>query len=201
MENGYYPPPADILASPIKMLRNAARFIRDVPAVNLRRRLKANSDVFQDVTTARRPRYYMQNFHYQSGGWLTDDSAALYDHQVEVLFTGGADAMRRQALVPIGDWLRVHRAEGWSFRCRGGAAVGGSAQKHGGRGEIEKPGQHEGRFERLHVASLRGGCRVAGPSDGAKRAAGREAFLGVRSLNTEHHSQLKLKSYHTVSSL
>ena len=112
VENGYYPPPADILASPIKMLRNAARFIRDVPAVNLRRRLKANSDVFQDVTTARRPRYYMQNFHYQSGGWLTDDSAALYDHQVEVLFTGGADAMRRQALVPIGDWLRVHRAEG-----------------------------------------------------------------------------------------
>jgi len=74
---------------------------------SLRRRLKANGEVFDDVTRGRRPRYYLQNFHYQSGGWLTEDSAALYDHQVEVLFTGGADAMRRQALVPLGDWLRV----------------------------------------------------------------------------------------------
>lgn len=111
VENGYYPPPANIIASPIKMLRNAARFIKDVPAVNLRRRLNANSDVFDEATKKRRPRYYLQNFHYQSGGWLTDDSAALYDHQVEVLFTGGADAMRRQALVPLGDWLRAHGAE------------------------------------------------------------------------------------------
>ena len=49
----------------------------------------------------RYPRYYLQNFHYQSGGYLSEDSARLYDYQVEVLFTGGADAMRRQLLVPL----------------------------------------------------------------------------------------------------
>ena len=47
------------------------------------------------------PRYYLQNFHFQSDGWLSERSAKLYDHQVEVLFGGGADAMRRQALVPL----------------------------------------------------------------------------------------------------
>ncbi|MDW3204210.1 MAG: methyltransferase domain-containing protein [Alphaproteobacteria bacterium] len=111
VEAGYYPPPADLLVPPGKMLRNAARFLRDVPAVNLRRRLKANSETFNEQYRGRRPRYYLQNFHYQSGGWMTEDSAALYDHQVEVLFTGGADAMRRQALVPIGDWIRANGIE------------------------------------------------------------------------------------------
>lgn len=112
VEAGYYPAPADAIASPAKMLRNAGRFLKEVPAVNLRRRLGANSEVFDDRTRGTRPRYYLQNFHYQSGGWLTEESAAVYDHQVEVLFTGGADAMRRQALVPIGDWLRANGAEG-----------------------------------------------------------------------------------------
>ena len=46
----------------------------------------------------RRPDYYLQNFHFQSGGWMTDDSAERYDTQVEVLFKGTANAMRRQAL-------------------------------------------------------------------------------------------------------
>ena len=44
------------------------------------------------------PTYYLQNFHYQSGGWLTEESARLYDTQVEILFGGAGDAMRRIAL-------------------------------------------------------------------------------------------------------
>src|SRR4029450_2813608 len=43
-------------------------------------------------------RYHPQNFHFQSGGWMTDDSAERYDTQVEVLFNGAANAIRRQAL-------------------------------------------------------------------------------------------------------
>jgi ubiquinone/menaquinone biosynthesis C-methylase UbiE len=48
----------------------------------------------------------MQNFHFQTGGWMTDESARIYDMQVEVLFSGAANAMRRQALVPIAEELR-----------------------------------------------------------------------------------------------
>jgi hypothetical protein len=44
-------------------------------------------------TRVTRPRYYLQNFHFQSGGWMTDDSAERYDTQVEVLLNGTANAM------------------------------------------------------------------------------------------------------------
>ena len=48
----------------------------------------------------------MQNFHYQTGGYLTRELAELYDLQVEVLFSGSTNAMRRQCLVPIFEYLR-----------------------------------------------------------------------------------------------
>ncbi|MGO9545868.1 MAG: methyltransferase domain-containing protein [Rhodomicrobium sp.] len=52
------------------------------------------------------PAYYTQNFHYQSGGYLTEESAKLYDVQVETLFMGAAGAMRRQAIPPIAKFVR-----------------------------------------------------------------------------------------------
>jgi ubiquinone/menaquinone biosynthesis C-methylase UbiE len=53
------------------------------------------------------PEYYKQNFHYQTDGYLSAESAARYDFQVEVLFGGLADMMRRQALVPLLGFLRA----------------------------------------------------------------------------------------------
>lgn len=47
------------------------------------------------------PSYYLQNFHYQTDGYLSDLSANLYDLQVEILFNGAADAMRRRILAPL----------------------------------------------------------------------------------------------------
>lgn len=47
------------------------------------------------------PEYYRRNFHFQDSGYLTDRSAELYDHQVEVLFAGSADAMRRMIIKPM----------------------------------------------------------------------------------------------------
>lgn len=52
------------------------------------------------------PRYFRQNFHFQTDGYLSDDSANLYEFQVEALFAGTADAMRRRAWVPIAGFLR-----------------------------------------------------------------------------------------------
>jgi ubiquinone/menaquinone biosynthesis C-methylase UbiE len=46
------------------------------------------------------PEYYQRNFHFQTGGYLTENSADLYEHQVEILFAGGADAMRR-LIIPL----------------------------------------------------------------------------------------------------
>jgi ubiquinone/menaquinone biosynthesis C-methylase UbiE len=52
----------------------------------------------QDVDRKAYPKYYLQNFHHQTDGYLSDDSANLYDLQVELLFGGMADPMRRRII-------------------------------------------------------------------------------------------------------
>ena len=106
IEQGLYAAPAALDASAIKTLRRSLQFLRDVPEVARRRRDHVHDEVLRDDLREKFPRYYLQNFHYQSGGWLTEESAKLYDFQVETLFTGTADAMRRQALVPIAEHLK-----------------------------------------------------------------------------------------------
>ncbi|NEP44067.1 MAG: class I SAM-dependent methyltransferase, partial [Okeania sp. SIO2H7] len=54
-----------------------------------------------DIDTKDYPRYYLQNFHYQTDGYLSEMSANLYDLQVELLFNGTADGMRRRILKPL----------------------------------------------------------------------------------------------------
>jgi ubiquinone/menaquinone biosynthesis C-methylase UbiE len=54
-----------------------------------------------EINHADYPKYYLQNFHYQTNGYLSDLSASLYDLQVELLFNGAADAMRRRILAPL----------------------------------------------------------------------------------------------------
>ena len=84
-------------------LTAARDFLRDARAVDARRRkAKGGNEIFdEDGPKAGYPRYYLQNFHFQSDGWFSRESAERYDLQVEVLFGGGADAMRRRALPPI----------------------------------------------------------------------------------------------------
>lgn len=101
VEAGIYPPPSPLPGRPLEPLARTRAFLSDLPKVTERRRARAHSEVMADAAAAGYPRYYLQNFHYQTGGWLTEESAKLYDHQVEVLFTGTADAMRRQGIVPL----------------------------------------------------------------------------------------------------
>jgi len=106
ISQGIYAAPHDLIPKPVKGLRKAQAYFADVPKVDGRRRAKAHSEVLNEERRNRFPRYYLQNFHYQTGGWLDDASADIYDTQVEVLFSGTADAMRRQALVPLAEALQ-----------------------------------------------------------------------------------------------
>lgn len=101
IEEGHYRPPEGVIPRPLAALRKAGRYFADLREVEARRRADGNDEVFRAMPRGRYPRYYLQNFHYQTDGYLSRRSADLYDHQVEVLFGGGADAMRRQALVPL----------------------------------------------------------------------------------------------------
>lgn len=106
IESGLYPAPRALDPDPAGFLRRSVLYFRDLPKVDARRHGKVNDGPEAGTAHAHLPRYYRQNFHFQSGGWLTDESAAIYDTQVEVLFTGAGDAMRRRALKPIAEWMQ-----------------------------------------------------------------------------------------------
>src|SRR3954447_22679808 len=101
VEAGVYPVPADHDGSLAQLLDRSRLFFADLPNIHRRRETNGHSEVLDETTQGKRPRYYLQNFHFQSGGWMTDDSAQRYDTQVEVLFNGTANAMRRQAIPPL----------------------------------------------------------------------------------------------------
>lgn len=105
IEAGIYRLPFDLRPNPRAGLREARAFFRDLPAVAQRRRRAAVRDIAGAADGEDLPDYFAQTFHYQTDGYLSAESAALYDHQVEVLFLGAADAMRRQVLPPIARWL------------------------------------------------------------------------------------------------
>src|SRR5882757_5915742 len=101
VEAGIYPLPADHDGSLARVIERSRLFFEDLPNVHRRREEGQHQEVLTEDIRNKRPRYYLQNFHFQSGGWLTDDSARRYDTQVEVLFNGTANATRRQVLPPL----------------------------------------------------------------------------------------------------
>ena len=99
IEAGLYPKPRDVRPQQfLKALRHSRIFLKDAEAVDDRRLKRSGVEVRDAADPEKYPTYYRQNFHYQSGGWFTEESADIYDTQVEVLFTGAADVMRRCVL-------------------------------------------------------------------------------------------------------
>jgi len=103
--DGLFPAPRGLGPEPTEFLRRSLRYFRDLPQVDARRHGRLDDEMPPGQQGDGLPDYYRQNFHFQSDGWLSEHSAALYDTQVEVLFTGAADVMRRRALKPIADWM------------------------------------------------------------------------------------------------
>lgn len=104
---GLYPAPRDL--DPRKLgraLAQSRRYFAGLSDVDARRARRDGTEARRDAPPGRYPSYYLQNFHYQTGGWLSRESAEVYDTQVEVLFTGAADAMRRAALAAIAREIR-----------------------------------------------------------------------------------------------
>jgi ubiquinone/menaquinone biosynthesis C-methylase UbiE len=101
VQAGIYPLPVDHDGSVPEFIRRSRLFFEDLPEIHRRRESGGHREVLSEHTAGKRPSYYLQNFHFQSGGWMTADSAKRYDTQVEVLFNGSANATRRQALVPL----------------------------------------------------------------------------------------------------
>ena len=79
----------------------------DLPKIWTRLQRKEYQTFAKDIEKEGYPRYYLQNFHYQTDGYLSDLSANLYDLQVDILFNGVADSMRRRILAPLKAGLKT----------------------------------------------------------------------------------------------
>ncbi len=101
------PEAGDTLADYLARVR---AMIADLPSA-LERRASEETGSAKSVAVADSallPDYYAQDFHFQTGGYLSADSARLYDVQVETLFMGAAGAMRRRALGAVADAIHGH---------------------------------------------------------------------------------------------
>jgi ubiquinone/menaquinone biosynthesis C-methylase UbiE len=106
VRDGIYPPMGDDALSPLRHLARVRGMFADLPDAAGRRAAKDAATVKSEAAAADVPDYYAQDFHFQTGGYLTAGSAKLYDVQVETLFMGAAGSMRRTALAPIADVVR-----------------------------------------------------------------------------------------------
>jgi ubiquinone/menaquinone biosynthesis C-methylase UbiE len=101
----FAPMPEDGLSAREHLARIRDMFA-DLPEA-LQRRASENASSAKALAESEGlPSYFTQDFHFQTGGYLTEDSARLYDIQVETLFMGAAGPMRRAALRPIAEAIR-----------------------------------------------------------------------------------------------
>lgn len=117
IERGVYPASVLMPENPVKhFLRFPAMFKEGIAMA--RRRNEKNAHGFSEEAKEllnELPEYYRRNFHFQGDGYLSEKSAELYEHQVEVLFVGAADAMRRLIIQPLKDRFGDTNGEGLTF--------------------------------------------------------------------------------------
>jgi ubiquinone/menaquinone biosynthesis C-methylase UbiE len=105
--DGVYPATGFASVRPLEALRRGADFLTDARRVEARRRRRGAAEARTHAPgPSPYPHYYQQNFHFQSGGWFTRDSARRYEAQVETLFSGAAGPMRRRALALLANAWR-----------------------------------------------------------------------------------------------
>jgi len=108
VEAGLYPMPVDEEGGFGDIIQRARRFFADAPKVQMRRREDRHQEIYEKFRGNNAlPRYYLQNFHFQTDGWMSQESAELYDTQVDVLFHGASGAMRRMGVAEV-----VHATNG-----------------------------------------------------------------------------------------
>ncbi len=78
----------------------------DMPNTWERRKKQKYNDLPESIDKENYPNYYLRNFHHQTDGYLSDFSASIYDLQVEILFNGTANAMRRRIIKPLKNGLK-----------------------------------------------------------------------------------------------
>jgi ubiquinone/menaquinone biosynthesis C-methylase UbiE len=111
--NGVLPLRFLLPENPLNTIANYPRLIWD--GIKVYQRRNANTtDHFPEATSVEEldslPEYYRRNFHFQTDGYMSNHSARLYDHQVDLLFSGTSDAMRRMLVQPVHQFAKKRNA-------------------------------------------------------------------------------------------
>ncbi len=122
---GIYPLRALEIENPLRHARSFMEVMVDGVRVAWRMRQNKTKEFTgkSALKAEKMPEYYARNFHFQTDGYFSEASARRYDHQVEILFSGTAGAMRR-LILPIlkkftsgeGRWLELACGAGSATR-------------------------------------------------------------------------------------
>lgn len=117
ISEGFYPLEVLKPENPLSHSLRIPQIIKDA-FQSAKRRNDKSAHVFDkeaEEFTADLPNYYTRNFHYQTSGYLGEKSAELYEHQVEILFSGAANAMRRLLIPQLKIHFQNSNGEGLKF--------------------------------------------------------------------------------------
>lgn len=92
---GFYPLEVVKPKSIRNHIKNLPYIFFDSLLISRRRKLNINKDLSDTPDV---PDYLKRNYHFQTDGYFSKDSAKIYEHQVEVLFSGTAAPMRRMLI-------------------------------------------------------------------------------------------------------
>ena len=104
-ENNIYPQKLLFDEPWLRYLTQYPKIWLDMPNTWERRKKQNFNDLPNSIEKDNYPNYYLRNFHHQTDGYLSDFSASIYDLQVEILFNGTANSMRRRIIKPLKEGL------------------------------------------------------------------------------------------------
>ena len=101
--DGVYPFEVIRPRSPMQHLKLLPKLLLDSIKISRRRKTMDTKDL-EPPSDA--PDYLKRNYHFQTDGYFSEESAEFYEHQVEILFSGTAAPMRRMLIKEIKKKLR-----------------------------------------------------------------------------------------------
>ena len=100
-------------SSPINVVTQTGRFVNEAIGTLARRNRQTQEDkkiwISDESSPALYPEYYRTAFHYQTDGWMSADSANVYETSTETLFLGRQDAMQRTSLAPLVQYSKARK--------------------------------------------------------------------------------------------
>ncbi len=105
--DGIYPIDVIVPKAVKEHVKNLPYLFYDSLKISRRRKFNIKKDF--DIEPEDAPDYLKRNYHFQTDGYFSEQSAKLYEHQVEILFSGTAAPMRRMLIRMIKEKLNTDK--------------------------------------------------------------------------------------------